>query len=1010
MRAPFNRLTLLSLLVATSLSTPSLLANAKGVTSLEPQTGWKQTKADTYCTMTQRYMDNVVLNYARNNRGERSIALDMQASRFTPGKEVPVQVRAGSASRSYMLTPNSDSLMVINLGGGDEMEKAIADGQKVDVIVNGETFRVNTAEFKDATGQLGSCVTTLPNAPQAPAQNAMPSAPQAAAMALASEKASRREGDDVFQPEIAPPAKIEVPPDIAQLESALEMEKPAPKVIPPTPKLAAAPAVPAAPPVPAAKTTQTPKMEAPVGDVVAAVQAPQPATKVAAAPQAPPKAVAAPPQEKLKVIQPRDRSQDIARAKAEAQMAAQAKAEAEAQAKAQAQMAAQAKAQAEAQKMAEAKAKADLEAKAQAEAQMAAQAKVEAEAQKMAEAQAEAKLAAEKKAAEAKIVAAPATPPQTAPVIKPMVETASADKPKEAGASRDYYTPKPQSKLVNAQVMNPGKDKKEVAKVVPKEEPKAPVVTAMSDKTVKNIKTEVPKPKVSRTDVGFVDFTETTKKPETKEIVGAKPFAQFDNSAEAQARAAKPDGPTDSLGPLEDEMQALKLKNDALENELVVARSQTANMPASDEDNTLPGDESLDVVIPVGERKQVTAPVPPQTAEARYAEAQREIQRLGLALKEEKARRVRDREELTELIADPQMNGTAADQQRIALLEEDLTNAQAQLDQLKKRMNRRNQGGIEPNPYDFDGDGTSVFGGEFYNADKQLAKRTGAGYELPSTADRRNRASGAMEVTMAGGYGSGKAPSSLAIDESLLEDGAPSMPKAKVNNVEVASLAPPPAPVRAQPIAAPRSADTNNAFAQDPIAAEMQMRGTPLPNKTSSFVGDVVSVSKPSALSAPATPKGAPRYWQTTDYQQLLKSAGLPLKGGVALVPTAQSSSVKMYRWQSDRHTGTAEQQPLSDPAGYDIMMQTYIDRYKARCGGEFAADPTDVPAGVGGKANGYEIACVSGGGKGSGASLLFFARDGLFTVIALEGAPDAMAEAMDERDRLLQTLGSKSS
>jgi hypothetical protein len=216
----------------------------------------------------------------------------------------------------------------------------------------------------------------------------------------------------------------------------------------------------------------------------------------------------------------------------------------------------------------------------------------------------------------------------------------------------------------------------------------------------------------------------------------------------------------------------------------------------------------------------------------------------------------------------------------------------------------------------------------------------------------------------------------------------------------------------------PLSEEVMAEFAGPPETEAAAMRKPPVMESEPAVALPPMAKDKADRLPAPQSPKAMlastgksaePSYWQTSDYQQLLKGAALPLKGGVSLVPTSKTSVVKVYRWESNNHYGTAEQQPLPSQAAFKGMVDSYVDRYKSRCGGQFAADQTDIAPVQGGMTSAYEIACVAGGGKGSGASLLFYAVDGLFTVIALEGAPDKMAQAMDDRDKLVQALATKS-
>ncbi len=111
--------------------------------------------------------------------------------------------------------------------------------------------------------------------------------------------------------------------------------------------------------------------------------------------------------------------------------------------------------------------------------------------------------------------------------------------------------------------------------------------------------------------------------------------------------------------------------------------------------------------------------------------------------------------------------------------------------------------------------------------------------------------------------------------------------------------------------------------------------------------------------------------------------------------------------WQIGKLFGSAEQRSIAGSGAFDGYVQQYLDKTKKRCSGQFAAVPGPTQDISGVQTADYEVACVSEGGGGASASLLFYSRDGVFTTIAHESTVEAMDQAMDVRDRLASSVTS---
>lgn len=347
----------------------------------------------------------------------------------------------------------------------------------------------------------------------------------------------------------------------------------------------------------------------------------------------------------------------------------------------------------------------------------------------------------------------------------------------------------------------------------------------------------------------------------------------------------------------------------------------------------------VDVVVPIAQGKdkgkdkgEDLDQMPLADVERRYAEAQKEIRRLGLAMKQAEEQHAREKRQLEEMIVDPSVQATVEDV-RLKQLEEQLAASQSQIARLEQRlaMEDRTQPSRRNPIADFFSSegGTGIWGGEPPAPPAPKKRRVDPPPPPPPSP-------------MAA------APNAWAVDEVVLADPAPVIPPQPV--------APPPAPVKAAPL--------------PPVLAQPKLH-----------------------------------YWQAGDIAALLRGASIAVARGVTSVPSRQADT-KLFRWQAENHSGMAEQFPLADSGMFQSKVDATLARYKSGCVGQFAADRADAPEfAKGAQVQAHDVACVASGGKGAASSLLFHAKDGVMTVLVLEGTPSAMTDAMDERDALITSL-----
>lgn len=184
-------------------------------------------------------------------------------------------------------------------------------------------------------------------------------------------------------------------------------------------------------------------------------------------------------------------------------------------------------------------------------------------------------------------------------------------------------------------------------------------------------------------------------------------------------------------------------------------------------------------------------------------------------------------------------------------------------------------------------------------------------------------------------------------------------------------------------------------LAQSTVPMPPQKLDAPEASFSQSIREDIVA----STLPAPAVTH-AP-FMKPQDFQTMLQTAGVTVKGGVQFISNVSNDSFAAYSWETAETFGSAEQKPMASVTDFDAMRDQYITKTKERCTGDFAAMPGIIKNEGGARVESYEIACM-GKDAQAAASLLFYNRDGLFTTVAHESSPESMDQAMDARDRLL--------
>lgn len=158
-----------SFLKFTLTATIALVAGAGGYSQpaaaarmLAPLSEWavNQVAVDSgngYCTLTRQYETDSVVTFARNAKGEGTIAFDFQRSVFDVTRPYPVTLRAGDLVRQYVVRPVNNSAIIMRTSTDASLFQAMQRSNALEVTIDSETFAIDIGGYGDAFIKLNGC-------------------------------------------------------------------------------------------------------------------------------------------------------------------------------------------------------------------------------------------------------------------------------------------------------------------------------------------------------------------------------------------------------------------------------------------------------------------------------------------------------------------------------------------------------------------------------------------------------------------------------------------------------------------------------------------------------------------------------------------------------------------------------------------------------------------------------------------------------------------------------------
>jgi len=118
----------------------------------------KVAQGPTYCTMARKYQENSTITFAKNAKGEGTIAFDFERDVFNAAKAYAITLNSGGVKRQYTIKPVSNSVVIMRTSTDASLFQAMQTTGALDVTIEGQAFTINLDGYGSALANLNECV------------------------------------------------------------------------------------------------------------------------------------------------------------------------------------------------------------------------------------------------------------------------------------------------------------------------------------------------------------------------------------------------------------------------------------------------------------------------------------------------------------------------------------------------------------------------------------------------------------------------------------------------------------------------------------------------------------------------------------------------------------------------------------------------------------------------------------------------------------------------------------
>ena len=141
---------------------------------------WSMNKVETaipYCTLAREYEAGAVVTFAKNAKGEGTVAIDFQRDAFDVTRPYPITLRAGNVLRQYVVKPVNNSTIIMRTSTDTSLFEGMAGTSRLNIQIDSEKFDLDLSGYKKAFAEMNSCagaekrVKIVAIQPEIPVQN-----------------------------------------------------------------------------------------------------------------------------------------------------------------------------------------------------------------------------------------------------------------------------------------------------------------------------------------------------------------------------------------------------------------------------------------------------------------------------------------------------------------------------------------------------------------------------------------------------------------------------------------------------------------------------------------------------------------------------------------------------------------------------------------------------------------------------------------------------------------------
>lgn len=134
--------------------------------ALQPVASWDVNAlgkgAQSYCAMSRAYQEGLILTLGQNQGKEYSLAIDFQDARLNTSQSYKVTLQPGPGQvRAYQLRAASQRALVVRIGNDSSFFDALKQSKNLKAQINSQSYSFDLSDFDQGHSKLNNCMAGL---------------------------------------------------------------------------------------------------------------------------------------------------------------------------------------------------------------------------------------------------------------------------------------------------------------------------------------------------------------------------------------------------------------------------------------------------------------------------------------------------------------------------------------------------------------------------------------------------------------------------------------------------------------------------------------------------------------------------------------------------------------------------------------------------------------------------------------------------------------------------------